>query len=144
MPSDALSLLTADELMSIWGSAEISDAQLQPWFDCWQVAREAEPQAELLRVWLNNQTPKRRSEVLEFYTGRSQLAVPPKAHTVGRQHSTATVITPTADNKLKRSVILATAGTCGALLRLPEWQNAEELEIGMETTLMFGSGFGSV
>ena len=70
--------------------------------------------------------------------------MPPKAHTVGRQHGTATVITPTADNKLKRPVVLATAGTCGALLRLPEWQNAEELEIGMETTLMFGSGFGSV
>ena len=77
VPSDALSLLTADELMSIWGSAEIDDVQLQPWFDCWQVAREAEPQAELLRVWLRDQTPKRLLRCLSFTpAGRSSQCHP--------------------------------------------------------------------
>ena len=139
-----LSLLTAGELMSIWGSAEINDTQLQPWFDCWQVGGEAEPQAEMLRLWLKDQTPKRRAEVLCFYTGSSHLAVPPKPHSIGRQHDTTKVIRPTAGNMLERPVVLATAGTCGASFRLPAWQDAAELEVGMENTLMWGSGFGLV
>ena len=142
VPSDVLSLLTADELMSILGSAEITDAQLEPWFDCWQVVDEAKPQAELLRTWLKHQTPKRRAEVLQFYTGSSGLAMPLTTHSISRQHDTTKVISPTESNKLEHPVILATAGTCGALFRLPEWRDAEELCVGMETTLTWGSGFG--
>ena len=144
MPSNVLSLLSASELTSIWGSGEISDEQLQPWFDCWQVMPEAAPQAELMQLWLKDQTPKHRAEVLQFYTGSSHLAMPPETHSIGRQHDTTKVIQPTVDNQLVCPVVLATAGTCGKSLRLPEWRDAAELKVGMESTLTFGSGFGLV
>ena len=143
VPSSALSPLTAAQLMSIWGSGEIPDEQLKPWFDCWQVSNEAEPQAELLQLWLRDQTPKRRADVLQFYTGSSHFTPPPQPHKISRQdNDTGVIISPTVDNELKGPVVLAKAGTCFGQLFLPAWRDAEEPKVSMETTLKYGSGFG--
>ena len=143
MPSSALSPLTAAQLLSIWGSGEIPDEQLEPWFDCWQVSNEAKPQAELLRLWLRDQTPKCRADVLQFYTGSSHFIPPQQPHEISQQHNNKKVIiSPTVDNGLERPVVLARAGTCFGQLFLPEWRDAEELKVGMSTTLKYGSGFG--
>ena len=89
--------------------------------------------------------PFRSSEVLQFATGATRLPVDLSRwiFRISRE-AHPPIISATAANRLDGDAMLATAATCGNAIRLPRWQDKQELERGMRMSLMLGGGYGFV
>ena len=87
---------------------------------------------------------RRRADVLAFATGSSRasdaLFAQNGFHVV--PDPAPKRITPTAENGLPASCMLASAASCFNQLRLPPWATEEEMAEGMRLSLLYGGGFG--
>ena len=141
---NALGVLSADELITLWCGKEIDDEGLAAWRAHTSLeSGAAREQAGWFWRWLEGRTPAERSKVLQFATGNARLPADLDGwrFRIDRQHNPVT-LQPTAENKLSRPVLLASASTCGSLLRLPAWESADDLAKGMDFSIEHGDGFG--
>ena len=141
-------LLDVGEVNEQWRGKELDDDALGQWRQK-SVLEHQDPSipvtATLWWEWLREQPSSRRSEVLQFATGATRLPVDLSRwiFRISRE-AHPPIISATAANRLDGDAMLATAATCGNAIRLPRWQDKQELERGMRMSLMLGGGYGFV